>query len=560
MAGERRPYAREFEEQMALPRGCRRRAACGTTACTLFAVNLLFVPSGVLGSGATFEITDPPHYAEPVDFSVGPSHAYVVYRRQDSAYHAMDMRDLALGIYTISDGTQVSNIQLASIWNESPFGSGPLVAMTAHDDGVVVKVTLFDRGTFLAHIDNGGEVTTRGFLDRMHVFGVDRIRGYTLVHTNRRIMLLDDRLQTKFEWAVRESSVHEPMIMSARPNGDNVFVLEVERRKEAKGTGGFSGTLQRLTFEGRFVEKESVAVPMSFDYPARLLVWRSGLLLVIGDGSQWHNCMLANGGEKFHCTVAPWLFDASRAMEGFVARSVHNNVVRSGDGGYVAAVSNGCRVWSRRYDLSGGISRYQPSFAGGNANLGIVHKLILKERADDGELFSLTAGLRTSSGEGGSDHTIFGNVTMSMSSVGDGIPRIGGCRSWGGSGQVTAEGVKACVEKGADPNASGNCGAWMRPLAEAARNSDSKAIRALLKAGADPNAQDEDGDTALHDAARYGKAADKLETLLEGGANPALRNNAGKLAWDYARENDALRGSSVLGRLRLDSDQAVDLP
>ena len=119
--------------------------------------------------------------------------------------------------------------------------------------------------------------------------------------------------------------------------------------------------------------------------------------------------------------------------------------------------------------------------------------------------------------------------------------------------------VNRCIQGGTDPNAFGNCGAWSRALSMAARTSKADVIRALLEAGAYLNARDEDGDTALHDAARYGKAGEKLEALLEGGADPALRNNAGKLPWDYARANEALRESSVLERLRPSAPSSLNL-
>ena len=38
--------------------------------------------------------------------------------------------------------------------------------------------------------------------------------------------------------------------------------------------------------------------------------------------------------------------------------------------------------------------------------------------------------------------------------------------------------------------------------------------------------------------------------LLDGGADPALRDDAGRTAWDYAKDNDAFGDPAVLGALR----------
>ena len=64
-------------------------------------------------------------------------------------------------------------------------------------------------------------------------------------------------------------------------------------------------------------------------------------------------------------------------------------------------------------------------------------------------------------------------------------------------------------------------------------------VRELLKAGANVNAVDEDDWTALHLASNNGHL-DVVRELLRAGADPTLKNKEGKMARDYA-ENDEMR-------------------
>lgn len=67
-------------------------------------------------------------------------------------------------------------------------------------------------------------------------------------------------------------------------------------------------------------------------------------------------------------------------------------------------------------------------------------------------------------------------------------------------------------------------------------------IRSLINAGADPNAANMDGATPLHVAVRTRSAA-AARTLLEHGANRALRNKNGSTAADLAQHNTGRSGS-----------------
>lgn len=135
--------------------------------------------------------------------------------------------------------------------------------------------------------------------------------------------------------------------------------------------------------------------------------------------------------------------------------------------------------------------------------------------------------------------------------------------------------IEALIEGGADVNARGPRG-WT-PLHATAWIPNPEATEALLAGGADPNARDEDGKTPLHvvaatawkldewSRAEDGKAAEEatrrlwalvlnrtpsvIEALLDAGADAALRDEAGKVPFDYAKDNEALRGTEAYWRL-----------
>ena len=59
------------------------------------------------------------------------------------------------------------------------------------------------------------------------------------------------------------------------------------------------------------------------------------------------------------------------------------------------------------------------------------------------------------------------------------------------------------------------------------------------------NARDRDGDTPLHNAARFNDNPAVITALLDAGADAAARDDEGKIPWDYVKERDALRGADA---------------
>ena len=74
-------------------------------------------------------------------------------------------------------------------------------------------------------------------------------------------------------------------------------------------------------------------------------------------------------------------------------------------------------------------------------------------------------------------------------------------------------------------------------------------VSAAIAAGADPNARAEGGVTPLHMAAESNPEPSVVAALIEAGADPSARDGRGKTPFDYAKDNEALRGTEVYRRL-----------
>ena len=103
--------------------------------------------------------------------------------------------------------------------------------------------------------------------------------------------------------------------------------------------------------------------------------------------------------------------------------------------------------------------------------------------------------------------------------------------------------AKVLLDAGADVNARDADGEtalmWAAHGFGTAEN-----VKVLLDAGADVNERDTDGETALMAAAFIG-AAENVKILLDAGADTSVKGTDGMTAWDYAENNEKLKGTDV---------------
>ena len=115
--------------------------------------------------------------------------------------------------------------------------------------------------------------------------------------------------------------------------------------------------------------------------------------------------------------------------------------------------------------------------------------------------------------------------------------------------------------------ASGRCWTWPRTPNRAGRRSirgprppepvrfvDTR-VRMLLAAGAAPNARDGNGRTPLHRVFRHfddpvPHARRAIAALLDGGAGTKVRDDFGKMPFDYIKDGERWKETDLYRRLR----------
>ena len=109
--------------------------------------------------------------------------------------------------------------------------------------------------------------------------------------------------------------------------------------------------------------------------------------------------------------------------------------------------------------------------------------------------------------------------------------------------------IAALIEAGADPNARDDARGRTPLHLAAAVNPKPSVVGALIEGGADVDARDGNDRTPLHWAEGGNPKLSVVAALIAAGADPNARTESGFTPFDYAKHNEALRGTEVYRRL-----------
>lgn len=112
----------------------------------------------------------------------------------------------------------------------------------------------------------------------------------------------------------------------------------------------------------------------------------------------------------------------------------------------------------------------------------------------------------------------------------------------------TALQISAAIKAGASVNDRDRDG-WTPLMVAALYNDNPEVTIALLEAGASVNDRNDYGGTPLIYAAQYNSNPEVITALLKAGADATTKNNRNKTAFDYAKENEDLKGTSAYWEL-----------
>ena len=533
-------------------------------------------------STATSDIENGAHYMKPFDLAVSADHVYILMQRFPSDVPLTGLleeaEEVVLEVRSRASGEKLWRLELKPgiFGSTDSFGSIRSIKSVYRSGWLTILITT--RGeevSFLLRVGADGRIAGKRKLegDGNRGTSLHRLAGGIALVFGHKVLLLNDELKTVSQWHTSK------FLMAARSQGNALWLVEAEPRYVEAGFDAVA--LRVLTFDGNVIDGEMIS-PLpelgSHLTPASILTWTDEVVVLIPGSPEWQHCVFRAGMMEVACKAVIWEY----ASPG-TPTSLGTVVSRAGTDSYLIARPSFCDVLSKGYNRSHRDSQVQPLFPKGRHVF--VTDLIVKE--DGGEVFALIAGGR---GEPEAlDHrTTFWPVRFVEASALPGDGRSATCPAWGNddffSEGVTVSTVVACVEAGADPNTTDECGGYYEapPLAGAMAFSTPEVIETLLEAGANPdfryrdglpllhkalwpgraellavllramkdvNARDRSGKTALHHAAQHPRP-EVVDVLLDGGVDPTLRDDAGKLPWDYARENPEFKDSEALNRLK----------